>query len=190
MDQGMFILLWTMSGALLGGVVTPLLAENKRRANEWVLMIAGLGLGIVGNAILLAPLWVYLHIQPERAATGPAWQADALSLEQAQQRAEASLTPWAAMEANLWPQPREHTHRYQYVGVFVALALITAVEVALTYIDLSFSIVGLLVALSAAKVLLVVMYFMHLRFDNQWYTAVFAFALPFAGIVLAVLAVA
>jgi cytochrome c oxidase subunit 4 len=192
MDHDMLTLGWVMSGALIGGVVTPLVVEN-RKFNGWGAMLLGLVVGLVGNIVLLLPLWLILSWQKKRADTRPRWQRDAISLEEALRRAEASVSPAMAFSENLWPAPRaesEHSHRRSYVVVFAALVIITAVEVTLTTIEPGFSIVGPLVALSTTKVLLVAMYFMHLRFDSVWYTSIFAFALPFAGIVLVVLAVA
>jgi cytochrome c oxidase subunit 4 len=62
------------------------------------------------------------------------------------------------------------------------LTVITAVEVAIFYIPfLEPVLVPLLLVLSAAKFLLVVMFFMHLKFDSKVFTGVFM-----AGMVLAV----
>jgi cytochrome c oxidase subunit 4 len=62
------------------------------------------------------------------------------------------------------------------------LTVITAVEVAIFYIPaLSGVLVPLLLVLSAAKFLLVVMFFMHLKFDSKIFSGVFL-----AGLVLAV----
>ena len=62
------------------------------------------------------------------------------------------------------------------------LTVITAVEVAVFYIEaLGPILVPLLLVLSAAKFLLVVMFFMHLKFDSPIFSGVFL-----AGLVLAV----
>ena len=62
------------------------------------------------------------------------------------------------------------------------LAVITAVEVAIFYIPaIGRALVPILLILSAAKFLLVVMFFMHLKFDSWWFTALFV-----AGLILAV----
>jgi cytochrome c oxidase subunit 4 len=61
------------------------------------------------------------------------------------------------------------------------LTVITAVEVAIFYIPfLEPVLVPLLLALSGAKFLLVVLFFMHLKFDSKIYSGVFL-----AGLVLA-----
>ncbi len=44
--------------------------------------------------------------------------------------------------------------------------------------------------LSTIKVLLVAGFFMHLVYDSKWYAALFVFALPFAALILVVLALA
>ena len=65
------------------------------------------------------------------------------------------------------------------------LAVITALEVAVFYIEaLSPALVPVLLVLSAVKFALVVMFFMHLRFDSRIYTG-----LLMAGLVLAALMV-
>jgi cytochrome c oxidase subunit 4 len=69
-----------------------------------------------------------------------------------------------------------------YWMIGIVLAIITAVEVAVFYIPaLEAVLVPVLLVLSAAKFALVVMFFMHLRFDSPVLTGVFL-----AGLVLAV----
>ena len=59
----------------------------------------------------------------------------------------------------------------------------TAVEVAVYYVDaLAGALLGILMVLSAMKFVLVVLWFMHLRFDNRLFSILFA-----GGLVLAVL---
>jgi cytochrome c oxidase subunit 4 len=68
-----------------------------------------------------------------------------------------------------------------YWGIGGILTVITAVEVAIFYIPaLEGVLVPLLLALSAAKFVLVVMFFMHLKFDSKIFSGVFL-----AGLVLA-----
>lgn len=191
-DTLLWVTLWATAGSFVGGVVTPLIAERKR-VNEWLATVAGLVLGGIGSLIALIPLWVVLRLLPNRSWEGPAWRQDVVTLDElrAARRAE-SKTPGliAALRANFWPQARAHghSHRLSYVGVFVALTIITLVEVSLTILDLPFSVTGPLVALSTGKVLLVVLYFMHLRYDSRWYAAVFASSFPFAILVITILA--
>jgi cytochrome c oxidase subunit 4 len=61
------------------------------------------------------------------------------------------------------------------------LAALTALEVAAYYMELGAIEVPLLLILSAAKFVLVVGFFMHLKFDSRVFTGVFV-----AGLVLAV----
>ena len=79
---------------------------------------------------------------------------------------------------------RPHPGPRQYVGVAVVLAIITAIEVAIFYIPAlkrSAIFVPLLLVLSALKFALVVLWFMHLRFDSRLYRRLFI-----AGLILAI----
>jgi caa(3)-type oxidase subunit IV len=75
----------------------------------------------------------------------------------------------------------EHMHAptssHVYIRIFVILAIITAIEVATSFLPSNGAIgllkVALLLALSLAKGALVVMYFMHLKFDSRWFTILF-----------------
>ena len=68
---------------------------------------------------------------------------------------------------------RNRTHkRPNYLLVFLALAVLTAIEVAVTYIP-GIPRMPVLLTMSLAKVLLVVLYFMHLRSDSRWFALVF-----------------
>ena len=199
MDQNtiMVITFWVVIGAFIGGVVTPVIAATKR-ANEWVLMLIGLVVGAVGNVILLLPLWLVLSRQAPRDDTAPRWQRDALSADQVRAitgditAGEQVQSLVAQLTLYFWPQARpagEHSHRSAYIGVFAALAVLTAIEVVISVVSLGFNPTVPLVVLSTAKVMLVVLFFMHLRYDHRWYAWIFAFSFPFALIVLVVLAV-
>lgn len=61
------------------------------------------------------------------------------------------------------------------------LAVLTAMEVGAYYMELGSFEVPLLLGLSVAKFAIVVMFFMHLKFDSKIFTLVFV-----AGLVLAV----
>jgi cytochrome c oxidase subunit 4 len=61
-----------------------------------------------------------------------------------------------------------------YVKVAIVLAVITAVEVLLFYRDLGPANNYALLVLSAIKFLIVVAFFMHLRFDNRILRRLFA----------------
>jgi len=69
----------------------------------------------------------------------------------------------------------------QYLVIALILAVITAGEVALTYIDVGPIFIPTLLVLMAVKFLIVVSYFMHLKFDNRIFSFLF-----YAGLLLAV----
>src|ERR671927_404260 len=75
----------------------------------------------------------------------------------------------------------EHPSELEYIKIAVVLALITGAEVAVYYVEsLGSLLVYILVVLSVAKFSLVVLWFMHLRFDSR------LFRRPFVtGIILA-----
>ncbi len=191
-DTLLWVTLWAAAGSFVGGVLTPLIAERKR-INEWLATLAGLVLGSIGSLIALIPLWLVLRLLPDRPLVHPRWRADAVTLDELQVAARAKrATPGllVALRANFWPRARAHghSHRLTYVSVAIALAVITVIEVLLTVFDLPFPVTGPLVALSTSKVLLVALYFMHLRYDSRWYAAVFASSFPFAVLVITILA--
>ena len=79
------------------------------------------------------------------------------------------------------PQPAHPTTR-TYLMVGLVLAIVTAVEVGVVYVQsLKGVILPILFTLSAAKFATVAGFFMHLRFDNKFLTWGFA-----AGLFLAV----
>ncbi len=70
----------------------------------------------------------------------------------------------------------EHHHPgvKEYVEIGVILAVLTAIEVGLYYADVPRQVaVPALLALTAAKFVLVVLWFMHLRFDSRWFRRLF-----------------
>ena len=77
-----------------------------------------------------------------------------------------------------------------YITVAAVLALITAVEVSIYYVQALRPVMApLLLALSASKFTLVALFYMHLRFDSRLYTGLFALGLfVAASIMVAVLA--
>lgn len=77
-----------------------------------------------------------------------------------------------------------------YIGVFVILAILTATEIGITLLfpnhegTASVGRVPILLFLTVAKAVLVILYYMHLKFDSRLYSfffgvGVLAFALPF-----------
>ncbi|GIL16147.1 MAG: hypothetical protein BroJett039_13200 [Chloroflexota bacterium] len=81
-----------------------------------------------------------------------------------------------------------------YIGVFVILGILTAIEIGLTTLfENTIGRVPILLALTVAKALLVVLYYMHLKFDSKLYAGffgvgVFVFALPYVLSMVALLA--
>lgn len=68
-----------------------------------------------------------------------------------------------------------HPSALEYLQIGAVLSVITAVEVGLYYIDMSHNLlVVLLLVLSAVKFSLVVLWFMHLKFDNRLFSQFFA----------------
>ncbi len=75
------------------------------------------------------------------------------------------------------PQKPKAHRRPNYVLVFLALAVITGVEVLFVSLFPGLPKAPFLLAMSFVKVLLVVLFFMHLKSDNRWYALIFV--LPF-----------
>lgn len=71
-------------------------------------------------------------------------------------------------------QEHRQSHRWKYGQVFLALVVITAIEVALTFVGLPRgSLTALFLLLSLAKAGLVASFYMHLRDDAPLYTWIF-----------------
>ena len=63
----------------------------------------------------------------------------------------------------------------EYVNIGLALAAITALEVAVYYVTaLEAVLAPILILLAGSKFLLVVLWFMHLKFDNRLFATLFA----------------
>ena len=73
-------------------------------------------------------------------------------------------------------QPIEKHKHPKYLLVFLALAVLTLLELATYYLPPHLRPVALL-TLSFIKALLVVLYFMHLKTDSRWFA--FIFLVPF-----------
>lgn len=90
-----------------------------------------------------------------------------------------------------------HPTNKQYVQIAIFLAIITAVEVALFYLEESIGLRGwegpLLVILSFIKFVIVIGWYMHLRFEksalSRFFTGGFVLALLLYAVVLAALGV-
>jgi cytochrome c oxidase subunit 4 len=67
-----------------------------------------------------------------------------------------------------------HASLRTYVIIGVILTVVTAIEVAISYIPALSSVeVPLLLALSFAKFMLVVLFYMHLKFDSRIFSRLF-----------------
>ncbi len=68
-----------------------------------------------------------------------------------------------------------------YLVIAGFLVLLTVMEVAVFYIEhLAVILVPLLLFLAAAKFALVAMFYMHLRFDDTWFSYLFVFPIVIA----------
>ena len=80
-----------------------------------------------------------------------------------------------------------HPSALEYIQIGLILSVITAVEVALYYVDIDHNLlVVMLIVLSIAKFALVVMWFMHLRFDNRLFSIFFVSGMALTFTVFAV----
>lgn len=93
----------------------------------------------------------------------------------------AALLALSPVEALRWPQPRApepevellpppegHPTADVYIRVGLILAVVTAIEVVFYYIDLADGVLlAILMTLSALKFVMVILWFMHLRFDSK-----------------------
>jgi cytochrome c oxidase subunit IV len=81
------------------------------------------------------------------------------------------------------PHAEEHAHpgSAEYVKIAVILTVITAIEVGVYYVDALRPLIGpILITLSVVKFALVVMFYMHLKFDHPLFTAMFMFGMATA----------
>ena len=81
--------------------------------------------------------------------------------------------------------PGEHGEKHfsdaQYVVVALILAVLTAIEVSTYFVDFGPLMMPVLIVLMIVKFFTVVAYFMHLKFDNKLFSALF-----YTGLILAV----
>ncbi len=77
-----------------------------------------------------------------------------------------------------------------YFKVAMALAILTAVEVGIFYVtQIGYAIIPVLAILSIGKFALVVMYYMHLKFDSKIFSGMFFFGMFVAtGVIFALMA--
>ena len=93
---------------------------------------------------------------------------DTIASATATEEGPAELEPAAGHALPGAQQAHAHPSPLKYVGVAMILAFVTAVEVALYYLDLpSKLLVALLMGLAFIKFAMVAAYFMHLKFDGR-----------------------
>jgi len=81
----------------------------------------------------------------------------------------------------------KHPGAWEYIQIGVVLAVITMGEVAIYYTDIAHSLlVTIIVVLGVLKFSLVVLWFMHLKFDNRLFSTMFLMGLIAAMAVFAV----
>jgi cytochrome c oxidase subunit 4 len=96
----------------------------------------------------------------------------------------------AAMEGNVSEQAmaghgEPHASNRTYVGVAAVLAVLTALEVMVFFLpSLKPVMVPILLILMAAKFALVVLFFMHLKFDARVFSGLFAGPLLIAAAII------
>ena len=78
-----------------------------------------------------------------------------------------------------------HTHHgasdATYIKIAIALMILTAAEVAVSYMDIGAFMVPALLIMMAIKFMTVILYFMHLKYDNALFRRLF-----YTGVLLAV----
>ena len=77
-----------------------------------------------------------------------------------------------------------------YFKIAMILSILTAIEVAIFYVtQLGYAIIPILAILSIGKFALVVMYYMHLKFDSKIFSGMFFFGMFVAtGVIFALMA--
>lgn len=90
-------------------------------------------------------------------------------------------TPEQEVRAQVGPRHGAHPSPREYVRIALILAVVTGLEVAVYYLQAARDfLVPLLFLFSLVKFALVVMWFMHLRFDSRVYARFFVMGIAFA----------
>jgi cytochrome c oxidase subunit IV len=80
------------------------------------------------------------------------------------------------------PEERAH-HRRDYVKIFIALGVLTAIEVGITKVPMPRNIfMVLMIGLAVTKAALVGLYFMHLKYEKRSLLWLAAVPFPLAGL--------
>ena len=80
---------------------------------------------------------------------------------------------------------KHHTDMF-YVRIAVVLAILTALETSTYWVDFGPLFLPALLTMMAIKFVMVVLFFMHLRFDSKWFNMVFWVGIGLALIVYTV----
>ncbi len=89
--------------------------------------------------------------------------------------------PEAEVHAEDAVHAEKHPGALEYAQIGVVLAVVTMIEVAIYYMGLAHALLVVsLIALSVLKFSLVVLWFMHLKFDNRLFTSMFVLGLVLA----------
>src|SRR5262245_23708836 len=91
----------------------------------------------------------------------------------------------AAAEVEVHTDHSHHPSPRQYVLIAVVLVVLTAIEIAISYIDTEHTnlIIIALFAMGAAKFFLVAGWYMHMRVDQPFFRRIFVIGMIGAGIV-------
>jgi cytochrome c oxidase subunit IV len=77
---------------------------------------------------------------------------------------------------------REHPSAKEYIRIGLILGVLTALEIASYYVDVNTSVlIPTLFVLAFVKFVLVVLWFMHLRFDDRRYARFFVMGIALAA---------
>ena len=115
--------------------------------------------------------------------------ADTEVTEEQPEAATPELEAGAPSGLGLVHHAPEHSHPspVKYVGIAVLLAVITALEVALYYIEMPEALmVSFLMVLAVMKFTMVGAFFMHLKFDSPMLRRLFVTGIILAGVVYTV----
>lgn len=78
-----------------------------------------------------------------------------------------------------------HPTARRYVEIAIILAVLTGIEVGVYYLSaVSRFLIPILLTLSAIKFVLVVLWYMHLKFDNRIFSVLFTLGLIIGGSIL------
>ena len=97
-------------------------------------------------------------------------------------------------QATVHPGEKAHPQSREYVILAIILGVVTGLEVAAWYWDAIRSVMigstaidllpPILIVMSAFKFALVIMFYMHLKFDHRLFSSVFLFGLAAAGFII------